>query len=160
MAALMVIFLQDLWKSPAQVQTISYSEFQQLVAKDAVTDVIVGQTTITGTYKNPAKDGPQQFATVRVDPNIADELQEQNIKFTGEPPPGFLDNVLSWFLPTIGFILLWMLLLRPMVAGARAPLYTPRAAARLHGLHARSRQPLSQGNERSAMSKPPDQMAD
>ena len=113
-----VLFLQQFWAGGDHTKTIPYSEFRQLLDKGAITDVTVGQSTITGAYKTTAKNAPpQHFSTVRVDSAIAADLTRKNIKFSGEPPPGLFENFLSWLLPTAGFILLWMFLLRPMMGG-------------------------------------------
>lgn len=113
-----VLFIRDVLVGQSHLKTISYSEFRALVEKDSVTDLVVGTTKITGAYKQPAeKDGPQHFSTIRVDPQIADELTRRNIQFSGEPEPGLFENLLSWLLPAAGFVLIWMFLLRPMMSG-------------------------------------------
>ena len=113
-----VLLLQQFWAGNDHSKTIPYSEYRQLVAKGAVTDVTVGPNTITGAYRPVKKDAqPQHFSTVKVDPNEAAQLERGGITYSGEPPPGLLDNFLSWLLPTAGFILLWMFLLRPMMSG-------------------------------------------
>src|SRR3546814_19414618 len=113
------------------LKTIPFSEFRTLVEKNAVTDVVVGPTTITGAYKTAGqkvggKDAgevkDQHFSTIRVDPAIADELQKRGIVYRGETPPGFLANLLSWILPTALFVLAWMFLLRPMASGGHGGL--------------------------------------
>ncbi|WOF44970.1 ATP-dependent zinc metalloprotease FtsH [Sphingopyxis indica] len=114
-----VLIIQDLWAGQGHIKTIPFSEYQSLVARSAVTDLVVGPTRITGSYKPPVKKGePEHFSTVRVDPATAAELQQRGIKFEGEPPPGFLAQILSWLLPIVGFGLMWMFLLRPMQGGA------------------------------------------
>ena len=130
-----VLVMQDLWSGSGHIKTIPYSEYRQLLAKDAITDVVVGETTITGAYKKPAKDGPQHFTTVRVDPAVAGELERQKVKFSGEPPPGILESVVSWFLPMIGFILIWMFLFRPMMGGGMSGglMAVGRSKARVFG---------------------------
>ena len=123
--ALMVI--QDFLYQPTHIKTIAYSEFEQLVDQGKVTDIVVGPTTITGTYKAseaqvtpPAGQaaavpaGPQHFQTYRVPPELADKLSKDKLSFSGEEPPGFLASAMGWILPTVGFVLLWMFLIRPM----------------------------------------------
>ena len=115
-AVMGTIFISNLWSGESHNKAIPYSEFRQLVDSNAVTDLVVGQTTISGAYKTKNKsDEVQHFETIRVDPQIAEILQRKNIPFNGEPPPGLLANLASWFLPMVGFALLWMFLLRPMM---------------------------------------------
>ena len=90
---------------------------RELVDKGEVTDLIVGPTTISGTFKTVPAGGPARFSTIRVDPQIADELASHNITYSGEPAPGLLENVLEWLLPSLLFILVWVFLMRPMMTG-------------------------------------------
>ncbi|WP_197424566.1 ATP-dependent metallopeptidase FtsH/Yme1/Tma family protein, partial [Phenylobacterium sp. CCH12-B4] len=116
-ALLAVVFIQDITRQ-GHDKTIPYSEFRQLVAQGQVKDLVVGPTRITGAYVKPGKDGQaQHFSSIRVEPGIAEELARRNIKFSGQPEPGLLQNLLSWFLPTLGFVLVWMFLMRPMMSG-------------------------------------------
>lgn len=127
----LVLIIRDLWVGQGHVKTIPFSEFRALVEKNAVTDVVVGPTTITGAYKvagektgakGAEKGKEQHFSTIRVDPAIADELQKRGIAYRGETPPGFLSSLLSWILPTAVFVLMWMFLLRPMMSGGHGGL--------------------------------------
>ncbi|MBO0738517.1 MAG: ATP-dependent metallopeptidase FtsH/Yme1/Tma family protein, partial [Alphaproteobacteria bacterium] len=117
-AVLAVILLQDLLFQPAHVKTIPYSEFQQLAAEGKVTDIVVGQTQITGTFKEPADKGVPHFATNRVDPALAESLAKDKLTFSGEAGPGLFSTVISWLMPALFFVLLWMVLVRPMMGQA------------------------------------------
>ncbi len=118
-----ILLIQDFFVGRDHLKTIPYSEFQSLIDKDGASDLVVGPTRITGTYKQPADNGgAEHFATVRVDQQIATELTRRNISFSGEPEPGVLQRLLSWIAPTALFILLWMFMLRPMMAGGHGGL--------------------------------------
>ena len=113
-----VLFIRDFLVGQGHVKTIPYSEFRELLEKGDITDLVVGRTKIVGAYQAPATKGsPQHFSTIRVDPQIADELVRRKISFSGEPEPGIFENLLSWLLPTVGFILIWMFFMRPMMSG-------------------------------------------
>ncbi len=109
-----VMLLQDFFVQATQTKTIPYSEFLQLVDQGGVSDLVVGQTKITGTLKDAKPNDPQHFATYRVSPELADKLTAAKLSFSGEPPPGFLISVMGWLLPSLGFLLLWMFMIRPM----------------------------------------------
>jgi len=113
-ALIAIMLIQDFFIQTTQTKTISYSEFQQLVDQGAVSDIVVGQNSITGTLKDAKASEPQRFSTYRVPPEIAAKLTAAKLPFSGEPPPGFLVTVLGWLLPSIGFLLLWMFMIRPM----------------------------------------------
>ena len=115
-AFLGVVMIQSLLVQPNHMRTIPYSEYQKLVQDGKVTDLVVGPTQITGTYKQPDGD-IQHFATDRVDPTLAQDLARTGISFSGQPGPGLLQTVLTWLMPSLGFILLWMFLIRPMAGG-------------------------------------------
>lgn len=113
-----VLLIRDYWVGTNHVREIPYSEFRQHLDKNDVKDLVVGPTRITGTL--PLEAGakePQHFTTVRVDSQIADELGRRGITFSGQPEPGLFENFLTWLLPTAGFVLIWMFLLRPMAQG-------------------------------------------
>jgi cell division protease FtsH len=127
-----ILIFQSLWASKNHIETIPYSEFRTLLDKGAVKDLVVGKDHITGVFTNAAQGKPSHFSTVRVDPQIADKLVQRGIKFSGEPPPGLLETTLSWILPSVGFILLWMFLLRPMASGQGGLMGIGRSRAKIY----------------------------
>jgi cell division protease FtsH len=109
-----VMLIQDFIVEATQTKTIPYSEFQQLVDQGGVSDIVVGPTKITGTLKDAKPNEPQRFSTFRVPPEVADKLTAAKLSFSGEPPPGILVTILGWLVPSLGFLLLWMFMIRPM----------------------------------------------
>jgi cell division protease FtsH len=113
---LAVLIMQDLFTRPADVETIPYSQFERFLQEGKVADLVVGPTHIDGTYTAP--DGKaQKFTTVRVDAEFAKTLDQAKVSYSGQPEPGFLQQILSWLIPTLGFFLLWMFLIRRMAIG-------------------------------------------
>src|SRR6202521_2970465 len=106
-AFLGVMLIQFLWLRFTQVDTIPYSQFEQLLAGDKIAEVLVGQDTIQGKLKAPFPDGRQLFYTVRVDPELADRLKEHGVVVTGAPSSNLLSTILSWVLPIFIFYLVW-----------------------------------------------------
>ncbi|HTW28954.1 MAG TPA: ATP-dependent zinc metalloprotease FtsH [Acetobacteraceae bacterium] len=115
-AVLGIVVIQGLL-APSLTPTIPYSQFQALVQQDKVTDLAVGPNSITGRYRDPPAGQPDTFTTYRVDPEIARLLSRPDVIFSGQPGAGFMVSLLSWFAPTILFVLLWMFLIRPMAGG-------------------------------------------
>jgi cell division protease FtsH len=111
-AVLAVAFLQQFGANLLQTEMIPYSQFEQLVSSKQISDVVVGADSIQGTLKSPLPSGKSQFATVRVDPAIADRLEAAGVKVTGAASNGVLGAILSWVLPLVGFYLLWTFLFR------------------------------------------------
>jgi cell division protease FtsH len=106
-AFLGVMLIQYLWLAYTQVETIPYSQFEQLLTENKVSEVLVGPDTIQGTLKQPLPDGRKLFYTVRVDPVLADKLKEHGVTITGAPSSNFLSTILSWALPIFFFYLIW-----------------------------------------------------
>jgi cell division protease FtsH len=109
-AFLVVLLLQDYVARFAQTRQIAYSDFLKAVAEDRVTDVVAGTNRINGKIKLPGEATPVPFTTVRVDDALATRLENSHVGFSGEPPPGIFQTLLSWILPSAIFIGLWMLI--------------------------------------------------
>jgi len=110
-----VIFLRDLWVAQKHIEPISYSEFQALLADGKVEEVVIGQERITGSFRD-IKDGEKKrhFVTARVEPELAETLAKYKVKFSAQPESGLLNTLIGWLVPAVGFVLLWMFLIRPM----------------------------------------------
>jgi cell division protease FtsH len=108
------MLIQYLWLQYTQVETIPYSQFEQLVDQDKISEVLVGSDTIQGTLKEPFPDGRKLFNTVRVQPDLAAKLSAHGVKVTGAPSSNFLSTILSWVLPVFLFYLLWTYGIRRM----------------------------------------------
>ncbi len=133
MVVFAVLFIRDLLVGQSHLKTIPYSEFRELLDKGDVSDLVVGRAKIVGAYRAPGENGrPQHFATMRVDAQIADELTRRKISFSGEPEPGIFENFLSWLLPAVGFVLIWMFLMRPMMSGHGGLMSIGRSRAKIY----------------------------
>lgn len=65
-------------------QTASlYSEFQNLLKQGQVKEISIRDNTIRGELKQALPDGRQKFVTTRVDPGLARDLAQFDVKFTG-----------------------------------------------------------------------------
>jgi cell division protease FtsH len=107
-AFLGVMLIQFLWLRYSQVETIPYSQFEQLLDDNKIASVTVGTDTIEGTLKEPLKDGRKLFYTVRVNPELANALKAHGVTVTGQPTNTLLSTILSWALPIFIFYLIWM----------------------------------------------------
>ena len=113
-AFLGVMLIQYVWLVYTQVQTIPYSQFEQLLNDNKISEVLVGPDSIQGTLKQPLPDGRKLFYTVRVDPALADKLKAHGVTVTGAPSSNFLSTILSWALPIFIFYLIWTYGIRRM----------------------------------------------
>ncbi|MGZ5871042.1 MAG: ATP-dependent zinc metalloprotease FtsH [Bradyrhizobium sp.] len=92
------------------VDTIPYSQFEQLVEQGSVTEVAVGQDTIQGKLKDKLPSGKSAFVTARVDRPLAEKLEAKGIIVTGIPSGGLFQTMLSWIVPAFMFYLIWVFL--------------------------------------------------
>lgn len=101
------VILQILLLTAGRVDTIPFSEFQQLVAQGKVSTVDVGTSSISGTVKGKLPSGNTEFVTIRVDPALATALGAKGITVKGEPSGGLLETLFSWILPALLFGSIW-----------------------------------------------------
>ena len=82
-AVIGVLFLRDMWVNASQVEPIPYSEFQRQLKDGKIQDIAISSNLIQGTYKAPPPNGHKHFVTTRVDPDLAKDLSQYDVKFTG-----------------------------------------------------------------------------
>src|SRR3989441_5277393 len=108
-----VVLLHGLWvQMTQQIEEIPYSQFQTYLAEGRIEEVRISPKYIQGKLKDPEKGHPQQFVTVRVEPELADKLATYQVKFAGEIENTFVHDLLSWLLPVLLFFSLWLFLMR------------------------------------------------
>ena len=106
--ALFAIFtLHDLWTQIRSVEPLPYSEFQRMVKAGEISEISITDNTIQGSLKKPLEDGRQKFVTTRVDPSLAKDLSQYDVKFTGVVENTFLKDLLGWVLPAVIFVGIW-----------------------------------------------------
>ena len=97
---------------------IPYSQFQQYLEQNKVKQVTVSGSVIRGELNDKMPDGRTNFSTVQVAPGLAGELAKHNVEFSGSVnETGALGTLLSWILPPILFVGIWMFASRAMMGG-------------------------------------------
>jgi cell division protease FtsH len=108
---------------------VSYSEFKALVKTGKVSNLTLDKQTISGTLSTGGLEtllsketheelkglgsGPHRFVTTRVeDPGLVTELEQANVKFAGHEENTWLSALLSWVLPAVVFVGVWVFLMR------------------------------------------------
>ena len=111
-AGILLVLLQWAFASYNAVESIPYSQFEQLVAQGKVAEISVGQDVIQGKLRENEKlpSGKTAFVTARVDLPLAEKLQDKGITVTGVPAGGFFQTILSWIVPALMFYLVWVFL--------------------------------------------------
>ncbi len=119
-AVMGVLALQDLWVRRQAVAIIPYSEFQKLVREDKIANVVVGQDQLSGEFKEEI-GGKKRFVAVRVDADIAKELDQHGVEYRGQSQSNFLTLILSWVVPIALFSGVWIFLGRRMAKQLGGP---------------------------------------
>jgi membrane protease FtsH catalytic subunit (EC 3.4.24.-) len=112
LAIALMFMVQSLWSSYSNVQTVPYSEFQTYLKEGRIKDVVIGGQTITGTLKSPDANGKSLVVAVRVEPQLASELQKYGVTYSQQYTDTWLSDILSWVLPALIFVGLWFFLVR------------------------------------------------
>jgi len=120
------------------LHSVSYSEFRQLIDLKGVKNLVVTSDLITGhltpagveflakertdpelpeTLKKTGEAEPQ-FSSVRLeDPNLLERLDKQGITYTARLEKTWLTSLLSWLLPMLILVAIWVYFIRKMSAG-------------------------------------------
>jgi cell division protease FtsH len=106
-----VLLLQQLWTQGQQVAVIPYSQFLGDLKAGKIAEVRVSGDYIDGEYKQ-AENGHTHFVTTRVPPDLASQLTQYHVKFSGEVQSQFIATLLSWVLPMLLFFGVWYFVFR------------------------------------------------
>ena len=120
LAALVLAWFQSWWTQRQVVSVIPYSEFQRLVREDRIAEVAIGPDRLSGTFKQPI-DGKSRFIAVRVDPEIARELDARKVTYRGEVESNLVPAILSWLLPVLMLLGVWYFVGRRMSSQLGGP---------------------------------------
>ncbi len=121
MVILVAMLLRDAWVQSRDVALVPYSQFQEWLANDLVQDVVVRGQQVSGELKQEL-DGKTRFSTTRVEQDLAVELQEHGVTFTGQEDSQFLPLLLSWVIPLGLFLLFISFMAKRRAAGGGAGL--------------------------------------
>ena len=116
LSLLAIVFLRDLWLSTAAVEPIAYSEFVAQLEAGNVESVVVSDSTLRGSFRQPQASGRTQFVTTRVDPALIAQLSPYKVKVTGVVESTLLRDVLGWILPLLLLVGIWTFAIRRMQA--------------------------------------------
>lgn len=94
------------------VEPIPYSEFVRQLKRGNVDEIEVTSNVIHGSLKQPLPDGRRQFLVTRVDPELARDLEQYDVKFTGIIESTLLKDILGWVVPALVFLGIWMFAVR------------------------------------------------
>jgi cell division protease FtsH len=115
-----------------QGETIDYSQFKTLLAQGQISDIVVSKENINGTYLD-GEGKAVKFHAIRVDdPKLAEELQNQKVKFRGEADAKWITELLTWVVPFLLILALWIFLFRRMGGAEGGIMSFARSRAKIY----------------------------
>jgi len=116
-AILVFLGLQYLLSAQQEVATIPYSEFEQHLKEGRIDELAITDRRIEGRLKEPLAGGQRRFITNRVEPQLAEHLQQYPVRYTGKVESTLVRDLLSWIIPAAMFFGIWLFLLKRIGSG-------------------------------------------
>ena len=109
-----ILLAQSWWQGLRQVETIPYSEFQVLLKSNGLESIGISADKIRGKLKTPSPAGHRYIETIRIEPDFAKDLAEYDVEFEGLIQSDWLAQLISWVLPALIFVGVWVFFIRKM----------------------------------------------
>ncbi|HTX54815.1 MAG TPA: AAA family ATPase, partial [Candidatus Baltobacteraceae bacterium] len=130
-AAFLALLLFQDFLIGARTETLTDDEFKPLVGAHKITQATIGEQGITGLLTSQGLEGllpkdqvdqlkrfdtkAARFGVVRVpDPQLVPQLEAAQVKFSGELQHTWLRSLLSWIVPALVFVGIWMFFMKRM----------------------------------------------
>lgn len=114
LAFLGIMLIQQWWLESSLVETVPYSEFQQLLQDGKIAEISITENNIRGKLREALPDGRREIHTVRVAPEFAKDLVRYNVQFSGAVESKVVSTLLSWIIPVVVFFGIWMFFIRKL----------------------------------------------
>jgi cell division protease FtsH len=114
---LVLLALSLFSQTGAGPETIPYSDFQKALDAGKVAKVTIAGEVMRGEYKEKQPNGATNFTTERVPTDIASDLSKHGVEYSGAPSSSTFGTLLSWILPPLLFVGIWLLASRFMMGG-------------------------------------------
>lgn len=96
---------------------IPYSRFETLLNSGKVAEIGITRDSIRGTLREAQPDGLKDFVTTRVEPDLAARLDKHGVVYRGVIESTWVRDLMSWILPAVFFVGIWMFAIRKMGQG-------------------------------------------
>ena len=111
-----VITFQNIVQQNAAQKPVSYDEFMGLLKDKQITEVVLGETIMKGVGEAPEGEMPQVYVTNRVDQEAVEMLKPYDVKFRKEVETTFFRDILSWVIPPLIFVFIWIWFMKKMAS--------------------------------------------
>lgn len=95
----------------SQVENMTYSEFKESLAAKNINEITISGDQVSGSFKKEV-NGKERFKTTLVDTELAQELDQYDVKYGRVIENTFFSDMLMLLLPTLLFIGLWFFIIR------------------------------------------------
>ena len=154
LAVILILLVFQIYSGVKPTTEISYSEFRHLLETKGVNDLTLSPGSITGKLL-PA--GVEQLAKERKEPDLPQKLaklsdnkepdfnvnrvedkdlvgllEKQGIKYSAAPDRTMLNNLLSWGLPILLLVGIWIYFFRKVGAGAGGLMTVGKSRAKVY----------------------------
>lgn len=110
--ALLLLFLfQSWWQKASTTQHVSYPAFEKALKEGQVSRVTITDTALIGKLKQPV-NGKIVITTNRVKLDLVKQLSQFHIPYTRTIQSRWLSDLLSWVLPALIFVGVWIFFIR------------------------------------------------
>lgn len=130
-AALVIIGLFQFWFAYRDTAQLSYSDVMRLTQDGKIASVTLTETMIEGTFKEP-QDGKTMFMANRVDPAAVAVFEKAGVKISGASDSNWLTTILSWIVPTLIFVGIWMFFFRGIAERQGGLINIGKSKAKVH----------------------------
>jgi cell division protease FtsH len=114
-------------------RTLDYSELKSLLRAGKIQEVVLSEDRVRGVLKQADEQGRKTFTAVRIeDPKLVEELEQQQVRFSGEVASRWLPELLGWILPLLFLIALWTLFFRRMGGAEGGVMSFARSRAKIY----------------------------
>jgi len=113
-AVLGFMLFQQWWYQRQAVETVPYSEFLTLLDAGEIANIQISDRNIRGKLKGTSPSGAKFINTVRVEADLAKDLAEYDVEFSGIIERNIISNLVALILPVAVFVGIWLFIIRNM----------------------------------------------
>ena len=126
---LLLLSLQNYFAN--QVETLPYSQFRQWIKSGQVTECTFSGEFIHGRANVDGQEISFRTATID-DSELIGLLEEHQVEFTRQPSNNWFTQLLSWILPALIFVGIWLFIARRMSGGAGGLMSIGKSKAKVY----------------------------
>ncbi len=126
---LLLLSLQNYFAG--QVETLPYNQFRQWVESGQVIECTFSGEFIHGRAQVDGREISFRTASVD-DPELIGLLVEHQVEFTREPSNNWFTQLLSWILPALIFVGIWLFIIRRMSGGSGGLMSIGKSKAKVY----------------------------